>query len=216
MTERLSPVDLAAALNDLPGVHRGAAGQLQIRFQAPSFASAVRLVDLVAASADEIDHHPDVDLRWRTVTFTLSTHSAGGITARDVDLARRIVDHGAGIPAKALPPPERVEIAVDAADPEALREFWRVALGYREQVTEEGEVELHHPEGTGAVVWFQRMDPPRPGRGRLHLDVYLPADQARDRVAQALAVGGTLVSDEHAPSWWVVADPEGNEVCICT
>ena len=105
---------------------------------------------------------------------------------------------------------------MDAADPEAVRPFWRVGLGYVEQVTEEGGTELHHPDGAGAVVWFQRMDPPRPGRGRLHLDVYVPADVAERRVSDAIAAGGHLVSSEHAPSWWVLADAEGNELCICT
>jgi 4a-hydroxytetrahydrobiopterin dehydratase len=60
------------------------------------------------------------------------------------------------------------------------------------------------------------MDPPRAGRGRLHLDVYVPADVAPRRVADTLAAGGRLVTEEHAPDWWVLADAEGNELCICT
>jgi 4a-hydroxytetrahydrobiopterin dehydratase len=61
------------------------------------------------------------------------------------------------------------------------------------------------------------MDPPRTGRGRFHLDVYLPdAGAAKERLEAVLAVGGRLLSEEHAPSWWVVADPEGNELCLCT
>jgi 4a-hydroxytetrahydrobiopterin dehydratase len=216
MTQRLAPVDLTAALADLPDVHRGSAGQLQIRLQAPTFKDAVDMVDRVGATAEELDHHPDIDIRWRTVTFTLSTHSAGGITAVDVELARRILAHGDDVSARRLPPPDRVEIAVDAADPDALRPFWRVGLGYVEQLTEEGGIELHHPDGAGAVVWFQTMDPPRPGRGRLHIDVYVPADVAPRRVADVIAAGGHLVNDDYAPGWWVVADAEGNELCICT
>lgn len=215
MIRRLAPVELAAALADLPGVRRGPAGHLQVRLEAPSFASAVALVDLVAASAQEQDHHPDIDLRWRTVTFGLTTHAAGGVTGRDIELAHRILAHAKAVSAQVVPPPGRVEIAVDAADPQALRAFWRVGLGYVEQLNEEGDHELRHPDGVGPVVWFQRMDPPRPGRGRLHLDVYLPAEQAEARVMEALAAGGTLVTDEHAPSWWVLADPEGNELCVC-
>jgi 4a-hydroxytetrahydrobiopterin dehydratase len=215
-TPRLAPVDLAAALTDLPGVHRGSAGQLQIRLQAPSFKTAVDLVERVGATAEELNHHPDIDLRWRTVTFTLSTHSVGGVSALDFELARQILEHGDAASARRLPPPDRVEIAVDAADPEAIRAFWRVGLGYVEQVTEEGDRELHHPDGAGAVVWFQRMDPPRPGRGRLHLDVYVPPGLAERRVTDTIAAGGHLVTSEHAPNWWVLADAEGNELCICT
>jgi len=58
--------------------------------QAPSFMTGIRLVEAVAEEAEGIDHHPDIDIRWTTVTFRLSTHSAGGITAKDVDLAGRI------------------------------------------------------------------------------------------------------------------------------
>ncbi len=58
--------------------------------QAPSYLAGIQLVDAVAEEAEEIDHHPDIDIRWTTVTFRLSTHSEGGITSRDVDLAGRI------------------------------------------------------------------------------------------------------------------------------
>jgi len=57
---------------------------------APSFLDGIRLVDAVALAAEEADHHPDIDIRWRTVTFRLATHSAGGVTEKDVALARRI------------------------------------------------------------------------------------------------------------------------------
>lgn len=56
----------------------------------PAFLAAVRLIAAVAEEAEAMDHHPDVDLRYRDVTFALSTHSAGGVTAYDVELARRI------------------------------------------------------------------------------------------------------------------------------
>jgi 4a-hydroxytetrahydrobiopterin dehydratase len=52
--------------------------------------TGIRIVDDVAVVAEGLDHHPDVDIRWREVTFTLSTHSQGGVTERDVELARRI------------------------------------------------------------------------------------------------------------------------------
>jgi 4a-hydroxytetrahydrobiopterin dehydratase len=216
MTQRLAPVDLAASLAELPHVHRGSAGQLRIRLQLPSFAAALELIQRVGATSEELDHHPDIDLRWRTVTFGLSTHSAGGVTKLDIELARRILEQGVTLAARPLPPPDRVEIAVDAADPDAIRPFWRVGLGYVEQITEEGGYELHHPDGAGAVVWFQRMEPPRGGRGRLHLDAYVPASIAQRRVTDTLAAGGLLVTGEHAPAWWVLADAEGNELCICT
>jgi len=54
------------------------------------FADGIRFVDRVAAQADAMDHHPDIDIRYTTITMTLSTHSAGGLTARDFELAAKI------------------------------------------------------------------------------------------------------------------------------
>jgi 4a-hydroxytetrahydrobiopterin dehydratase len=56
----------------------------------PSFPKAIEVVDRVAVLAEAADHHPDIDIRWRTLTFRLSTHSAGGLTAKDFSLAAEI------------------------------------------------------------------------------------------------------------------------------
>lgn len=56
----------------------------------PGFAEAIAVVDRVAEVAEEMDHHPDIDIRWRTVTFRCASHSDGGVTERDIELARRI------------------------------------------------------------------------------------------------------------------------------
>ena len=209
---------LKAALADLPGVHRSGMGRLEVHLRAPSFADAVTLVTDVAAVAEELDHHPDVDLRYRDVAFRLATHSAGGVTGLDLDLARRILTLAGERGAEVLPPVDRVEVAIDARDAAALRPFWKAVLDYREQATDQGGVELHDPDGEGPIVWFQPMDPDRPGRGRIHLDVYLHGgrEAGERRVAAALAAGGTLVTDEFVDrSWWVLADAEGNEACVC-
>lgn len=211
-------------LADLPGVVTGAHGSLTVALRAPSFEAAVRLVQLVAADAEAMNHHPDIDVRWRTVTFTLATHSAGGVTQLDVELAHQILRAAAAIGAETLPAPQRVEIALDCLDAAAVRPFWAAGLGYAEHPGDDPEdVELHDPSGRGPVLWFQAMDSPRPGplgtppvRGRFHLDLYVPDDEAPRRVRACLDAGGRLVTDAHAPSWWVLADPEGNELCVCT
>ncbi len=66
--------------------------EIQKVFEFEDFAAAVHFVNDVARLADRYDHHPDIDIRWTTVTFRLSTHSAGGITALDVELAGAIDD----------------------------------------------------------------------------------------------------------------------------
>jgi 4a-hydroxytetrahydrobiopterin dehydratase len=64
----------------------------------PTFPVAIAVVDRVAEVAEAMDHHPDIDIRWRTLTFVCATHSAGGVTDKDLELARRIdeIVEGAG------------------------------------------------------------------------------------------------------------------------
>ena len=64
--------------------------------RAASFLDGIALVQRVAEAAEARDHHPAIDVRWTTVTFTLSTHSEGGITAKDLDLAAEIDRLAAG------------------------------------------------------------------------------------------------------------------------
>ena len=216
MPSLLNQEELSSALTGLPGAHTAMAGHLTISAQAEGFPAAVQLIMDVAAVAEEMNHHPDVDLRWNTVHFTLSTHSEGGITALDVELARRILDLTGKAGAGVLPVRDRVEIAIDTSDPDSIRAFWKAGLGYQDQADQDGSMVLRSPDGGSSVLWFQTMDPPRPGRGRFHLDVYLPQDQTQQRVQDTLEAGGTLVTDQFAPSWWILADAEGNELCVCT
>lgn len=85
----LSDEQITAALSDLNDWTREDAALVR-SVEASTFADGIRLVADVAAVADERDHHPDIDIRYTTVTFRLSTHSEGGITDKDVQLAREI------------------------------------------------------------------------------------------------------------------------------
>jgi 4a-hydroxytetrahydrobiopterin dehydratase len=87
--ERLSPDDVAAALRDLP-LWSGDADGLRRTVELPSFRDAVAAINAIADVAEEMDHHPDIDLRWRTLHLALVSHSAGGVTELDLTLARRI------------------------------------------------------------------------------------------------------------------------------
>jgi 4a-hydroxytetrahydrobiopterin dehydratase len=85
----LSHDEVVSALAELHG-WAGDTTSLHRSIKASNFAAGIGLVDAVAKVAEEMDHHPDVDIRWTTITFTCSTHSAGGVTELDVALARRI------------------------------------------------------------------------------------------------------------------------------
>jgi 4a-hydroxytetrahydrobiopterin dehydratase len=86
---RLSPDEVSAALHGLP-LWSGDGEGLSRTVELPSFRDAVAAIVAVADVAEEMDHHPDIDLRWRTLHIALSTHSAGGVTDLDLQLARRI------------------------------------------------------------------------------------------------------------------------------
>jgi 4a-hydroxytetrahydrobiopterin dehydratase len=85
----LEAAELERQLADLPGWTGDTAGMART-VRAPDFLTGVRIVGEVAEIAEEMDHHPDIDIRWRTLRFGLSTHSAGGVTQLDVELAHRI------------------------------------------------------------------------------------------------------------------------------
>ena len=183
-------------------------------FRTDSFAAGVALVDAIGRIADAADHPPDVDLRPDGVTVRLRTIRPDGFSQpseRDVELAGQI-SAAAGELGLPVDPTvlQNVQVAIDALVIPDVLPFWRAVLGY-EQV---GGEDLIDPRSLGPPFWFQQMDAPRPQRNRIHIDLYVPVDQAQARIAAALAAGGHLVSDAHAPEWWTLADPEGNEVDV--
>jgi 4a-hydroxytetrahydrobiopterin dehydratase len=90
MADLLTDDQLDEALRTTLTGWQVADGLLVRSIEAADFMSGIRLVDAVAVAAEERDHHPDIDVRWTTVTFRLATHSEGGLTAKDLDLAAEI------------------------------------------------------------------------------------------------------------------------------
>ena len=88
MTERISPQEFLEA--DGVGDWRVVSGMASAYFGTGSFRAGVALVDAIGVLADAANHHPDVDLRYPSVVVWLSTHDVGGLSARDVELARQI------------------------------------------------------------------------------------------------------------------------------
>lgn len=179
----------------------------------------------IAACGDGADGHLRADLRPDRVELSLRTWARAAVTARDTELARRVRDAlaasghrtGGATSAGSARPVQMLEIAIDALDVAAIRPFWKAVLGYADEADHGGpEDAIVDPVGQLPAVWFQRMDAPRPQRNRIHLDVTVAHDEAEARVRAALAAGGVLVSAAGARSFWVLADPEGNEICVCT
>jgi 4a-hydroxytetrahydrobiopterin dehydratase len=207
-------------MTDLPD-WRVLLGHIEATFTADSFDRGASFVQQVAAAAEAANHHPDVDLRYPgRVNVVLTTHSAHGLTQHDIDLATTVSALAAEAGLRSEPQrAARLEIAIDALDIDAVRPFWKAVLGYADEppATEGGQIDaVVDPAGIGPAFWFQQMDEPRPQRNRIHIDVTVPHDVAEERVAAAIAAGGRLVSDKAARAFWVLADPEGNEACVCT
>ena len=89
MTRLLSDEEVERQLQGLPAWSR-AGDAIVARLKAPDFLTGIRLVDEAAEAAEQMDHHPDIDIRWRTTTWRLSTHSEGGLTQLDIELAHQI------------------------------------------------------------------------------------------------------------------------------
>jgi 4a-hydroxytetrahydrobiopterin dehydratase len=152
--------------------------------------------------------------------------AGGGLArARDTQLARRITDAvgelglcPAGATSGESPPPvQMLEMAIDALDIAAIRPFWKAVMAYADEPGRNGPQDaIVDPAGQLPAIWFQQMDAPRPQRNRVHFDITVAHDEAEARVSAALAAAGRLVDDSFARSFWVLADAEGNEVCVCT
>ena len=189
-------------------------GMLRTRLKVADYAAALDLVNRIAKAADEADHHPDIDLRYNWVGLRLVSHDVGGISPRDLELAGQISRIAADVGAEPVPEvTTSMTVGIDTADADAIRPFWMALTGHGEAKGDASS--LPSPDGQLPQIWFQESEA-REGRGRVHLDVYVPHDQALARVEAVVAAGGRLVTDEFAPSWWVLADADGNEACVCT
>jgi len=200
----------------LPDDFRHLPRWIAARYRTRDFASAQDLAATIGTLAESAGHHPDLLVGWGYVEVRLSSHDVRDITRRDLRLARQI-STAAGA-ASAHPEPaalQLVEWGLDSWDQAEVRPFWRALLGYPEDAQHDDEVVDPDDRG-GPTIWFQNTDRHETPRQRFHPDVWVPVDQAPRRIEAALAAGGTLVSEDEAPSFWVLADSQGNRACICT
>jgi 4a-hydroxytetrahydrobiopterin dehydratase len=139
------------------------------------------------------------------------TREMWGTEARHVEVARAISavarEHGASADRAAV---QEVQLAI-AAKPDSIDlGFWRAVLGYAAMHDDN----CIDPLGQGSTVWMQDLDPAKPLRHAMHIDVSVARDQAEARLAAAVTAGGVVVDDSAAPGSWILADRSGNKVCI--
>jgi len=180
-------------------------------FTTGSFTAGARFVAAVAEVAETVGQFPDIDLRPEGVTIRTFSRRDGALGEGDVELARRVSARARDMGVRADPSQvQTVGIAIAQDAGADVRSFWAAALGY-EYLGDEDAVDPHR---RNPHLWFHELKPPKPGRGRVHIDVGVPADHAESRVAAALAAGGRIVDDSHAPDWWTLASPENHGVDI--
>lgn len=198
---------------------------LHARFLTKNFAGGLAFVTAITEAAEEANHHPDVTLTYPHVDLKLISHDVGELTDRDIKLARRISqiaqDQGLAAEPSAL---AVFELALDTRDLVKIGPFWAVLLTGTEDARKGGDI--IDPGGRVPMMWFQPSEaapseePPMSDESalpqRFHVDLWVPHDVAQSRIDAAIAAGGRLVSDEHAPSFVVLADPDGNQTCVCT
>ena len=189
--------------------------KLHARFKTGSFTKGLELVTRITEAAEAANHHPDVVLTYPQVDIDLTSHDVGGVTSRDVDLARQISAIAAELGVESAPREvSTLEIGLDVPDAAEVRNFWATVLGYDQ---DDSEPEVWDNARRNNALWFQTA-PEATGevQQRFHLDIIVPREVAEQRVQAAIDAGGTLVGTDEVPAFWILADQHGNKVCVCT
>jgi 4a-hydroxytetrahydrobiopterin dehydratase len=211
--EKLSTQEiLDAGLDDW----RKLAQALHARYRIADFKAGAAFIAAIAEAAGAAGHHPDVKMTDGVVDVSLCTHQDGlWVTPKDIDMARTIT----GIARQNGLEPEptavtQLEMALDTAHEDGVAPFWSVLLtGSPDNKIYDS---IFDPTGRVPSMWFQGTSEHETPRQRWHFDVWLAPEVADERIQAAVAAGGSVFDDSHAPSFTVLADPDGNKVCVCT
>lgn len=201
------------------GDWRKLAQPLAARYRVADRVTAAVFVAAVAKAAGDAGREPE--LRWGRGGVDVALCSVDGatgergVTTADLELARIVSDlaheHGlTPVPGEVA----QVELGLDTADQSAVAPFWSALLTGEPGHTVDDTV--LDPTDRVPNVWFQPTDPHEPPRQRWHIDLWLAPEVADARIAAAVAAGGTVVDAANTPSYTVLADPDGNRVCVCT
>lgn len=199
---------------------RKLAQRLHARFRTgdPAVGAAFVADAVHAASEASLGDHLEATVSSTHVDLRVASHLGGdGIWVRrdDVALARLLSDVARRHEVTSVPAEvSQVELGLDTADDGRLGPFWAAAL------TGDAGAVVHDSvfDRTGQLpsMWFQGTEPHETPRQRWHLDLWVAPEAAEARIAAAVAAGGTVVDDSEAPSFTVLADADGNKVCVCT
>ena len=197
----------AEGVDDWVVLHGGATAV----FRVGSLGEAARLAEAVAKAPGFAGAGVLLTLADTRVTVRLS-RDIWNLEARHVQLARAVSavarKHDA-VPDRAAV--QEVQVAISAKHDAIDVGFWRAVLGYN-PMADDNAVD---PLGHGSTVWMQELDQAKPLRHAMHIDVSVARERVKARLEAAVAAGGRIVDESHAPSYWTLADRAGNRVCIC-
>jgi 4a-hydroxytetrahydrobiopterin dehydratase len=180
-------------------------------FRVGSLGEAARLAEAVAKIPGLEGSEVLLTIADDSLTVRL-TRDLWQLESRHVDLARAVSaiarEYNAPADRNAV---QEVQVAIAAKRDAIDVDFWRAVLGYV-PMADDNAVD---PLGHGSTVWMQELDEVKPLRHAMHIDVSVACEQATVRLQAALAAGGRVVDDSHAPSHWTLSDRAGNRVCIC-
>src|SRR5918992_928599 len=197
----------AEGVNDWVVLHGGATAAFRVK----SLSEAGRLAEAVAKAPGVAGAGVLLNLADTLVTVRLS-RDVWSLEPRHVQLARAVSavahEHGA-VPDRAAV--HEVQVAIAAKRDAIDIHFWRAVLGYTAMAEDNAVDTLGH----GSTVWMQELEQAKSLRHAMHIDVSVAREHVKARLAAAVAAGGRIVDESHAPSHWTLADPAGNRVCIC-
>ena len=203
---------------------------LHARYLLDDFGAGARFVAAVGEPGDALGHHPIVSIGNGYVDLKLisadaiyrddegTEHVVEWVTQKDVDLARRITQIAADHSLHADPASVSViELGLDTAHSPTIAPVWAALLTGNAEAQGHGSPsdEIRDPTGRVPNLWFGDADEHETSRQRFHIEVYVAPEVAQQRIAAAVAAGGTVVDDSDAPSLTVIADQDGNTGVVC-
>src|SRR3712207_6214977 len=203
---------------------------LHARYLVDDFGTGARFVAAVGEAGDALGHHPRVSIGQGYVDLKLvsddaihrddegAEHVVEWVTQQDVDLARRITEVAADHRLEADPASvSDIELGLDTARSATIAPVWAALLTGSAESQGRGSPSDEIRDATGRVpnLWFGDAEEHETSRQRFHVEVYVPLEVVEQRIAAALAAGGTVVDDSNAPSLTVIADQDGNEGVVC-
>lgn len=203
---------------------------LHARYLVDGFSIGARFVAAVGEAGDALGHHPRVSIGKGYVDLELvsddaiyrddegTEHVVEWVTQQDIDLARRITEIAADHQLAADPSAvSEVELGLDTARSATIAPVWAALLTGSADSQGRGTPSDEVRDATARVpnLWFGDADEHETPGQRFHVEVYVAPEVAEQRVAAAVAAGGTVIDDSEAPSLTVIADQDGNRGVVC-